>query len=106
MLQTPQVTNKNKILDLIAWMRTHDPAERYDWCSGGNCLIAQYSKHLGLVITLREYPDLCGGDSNYGHIARGVWPIEDHPVLEDGWTFGQAISRAEELLADVYRPPN
>jgi len=102
MLQTPQVTNKNKILDLIAWMRTHDPAERYDWCSGGECLIAQYSQHLGVMMGVHGYSDLCGGDENYFHIARGDKNQGYYAVaggLREHWTFGEAISRAEQLLA-------
>lgn len=101
MLQTPQVTNKNRILDLVAWMRKHDPNERYDWCSGYSCLIAQYSQHIGLPCRVNEYPDLCGGEENYYRIARGpgeyLWG--DAGAWKDGWTFGQAVQRAEELLA-------
>ncbi len=99
MLQTTQVTNKNKVLDLIAWMRTHDPAERYDWCSGGECLIAQYSKHLGLETPIDGFVDLCGGQSNYYHIARGSGDFTMPIIHNEDWTFGGAIKRAEELLA-------
>lgn len=96
-MQTPQVTNKNKLLDLVAWMRTHDPAEEYNWCSAGTCLIGQYSQHLGLPLAVNGYSDLCGGEVNYFRIARGAEPGEYAP--DACWTFGQAVQRAEELLA-------
>ena len=97
MLQSPQVTNK--VIDLIAWMRTHDPAERYDWGSGGNCLIAQYSKHLGMTMPVHRFSKLCGGVANYYHIARGTGDVTASVIYHKDWTFGGAVKRAEELLA-------
>lgn len=79
---------KASLKGMIAWMKSHDPAETYDWTDLDNCLFAQYGNAIGV---------------SDGLVHDGVGPTNYCPIgmaddKSTSWTFGKAIERAEALL--------
>lgn len=93
-----------KLSYLVAWLRTRDPAEKYDYCNARACMLALYFTAVGLS-------DVVAGPSSvvsrgtfiqdlprfFDNISQGILPGVDEEY-EGLWTMGAARRRAEIYL--------
>jgi hypothetical protein len=90
-------TKTPSLRGLIAWLETQDPTTEYRWGNiSGGCLIGRYGASIGYTMgdmcrnrpeSDLTYYDICVGDT------RAV-------ALRMPHTFGAALDRARECLAD------
>lgn len=99
-------TDLFSVRSLVKWLETKPASDRYSYCDGSHCLIAQYLKASG-------YPMARVGSSSYNLDARGFSPSEKLPQdfhdiamggsfmsysSQNNHTFGAALRRAKEYL--------
>jgi hypothetical protein len=97
---------KEEIVELIAWLKTKDPKERYNYMNCSACLLAQfYRDRINNFDKVSPYR-LHFKDGTYlnlqprlENISSGGSSVDKYiPVL---WTFGMALERAKEALMEI-----
>lgn len=82
--------------DLIAWLETKDPNERYDYTDANNCLWAQYLKAQGAAVFCISSSEMPGdGPNPWG------WRVANNGFYET-LTFGCALATAKKILAEEF----
>ncbi len=89
--------------DLIAWMRTRDPGETYDYWNISDCLLVRYMRARGVPLQ-----DQFG--SNYPAVSAAVLSERgflSHRKLGVGspWTVTDALAGAEATLSALQGQP-
>jgi hypothetical protein len=91
--------NPNSLLSLVAWLKTKDPDESYNFsCTNGECLFSQYlSQSFGYD------PDPVDAHTNGPWVALHLHYFS--VARQVPWTFGAALTRAEAMnnVADARR---
>lgn len=85
----PELRELRELHDFLA---SKDPQESYDWSSIDSCAFAQFRRLSDCVL-------VTGRTRAYTHIGRGPDPFP----RTSHWTFGQALERCREVIANPRR---
>lgn len=76
----------------IAWLKTKEPSEKYEWDDASKCVCAQF---FGTVDWWAVSGSVYNQEGiNFNDLARGS------VYNRDQWTWGQLLERAEAALAE------
>lgn len=90
-LDVPQLSTVRRFK---LWLDTQPPEKKYDFCSDGNCALAQYYRwHCGPNVKVGHFY-ISINDKTY-HLPQEL----DHIAGRGEHTFGAAAKRAEEYLS-------
>lgn len=83
---------KSSLRDFIAWLRTKDPNETYDWLDPKTCACGQYSAER-----LGTWHKIFGVDSDLAVLINDIGRGDN--VKPVHWTWGKCLKRAQIELA-------
>lgn len=85
------------IADVLAWARTKPADEEYDYCSNGNCAVAQFLKETGRAKKPRVHPeDWYDGKRGKAHDLDYRISCAANNSIEQ---FGEFVRRLERIAA-------
>lgn len=98
----PSKAKPFSLRDVIAWLRTMKPRERYNPSNTGKCLIGHYVAARGGILDDHE------GEYIIGKYSRRTTPTTENALAKISYstkgphTFGAALSRALKMQKEIH----